>query len=170
MTIRRLTEIVLRIWGLMLLVRVLAYVPATLMMLFSARGNAGEAAMRASFLGNLAGTALMATAAAILLIFAPAIAAKLAGEETVTTSITARDAFAVGAILLGLVFLVSGAKELVAALYTLAMKPSWDETRSMSYVWERHAQMVPGAIVEITAGALLLARRRTYAERWFGEG
>jgi hypothetical protein len=30
--------------------------------------------------------------------------------------------------------------------------------------------MVPGAIVEIIAGVLLLARRRAYAERWFGEG
>lgn len=169
MSVRKLTEIVLRIWGLMLLVRVVAYVPVTLMMLFSGRGGAGAEAMRASQFGNLAGTALLAAAGVILLVFAPAIAARLAGEETIATNVTARDAFAVGAILLGIIFLVSGAKELVGAAYTLALKPGWDETRSMAYVWERHAQMLPGAIVEIIAGALLLARRRTYAERWFAD-
>ncbi|HYC91721.1 MAG TPA: hypothetical protein VEO54_21055 [Thermoanaerobaculia bacterium] len=154
----------------MLLVRAFAYVPMTVMMLFSDRGGAGAAAMRASQLGNLAATALVVASGVILLVFAPAIAARLAGEETVTTSITARDAFLVGAILLAVAFLVSGAKELVSAAYTLAMKPSSDERRSMSYVWERHAQIIPGAIVELIAGVLLLSRRRAYAERWFGEG
>ena len=159
MTLRRLTEVVLRVWGLMLLVR--AIIAASQQLGFILAGSASdEAVFRAQSISMIGGVLVFGAAAVIVLLFAPAIAERIVGEDApVSTSVSFAEALVVGLSLLALVFAVSGGREVVMAVYTLATKARWDQTPSLEYVWEQRRAAVVMGMFELLVGIGVLLRR-----------
>lgn len=166
MSARALTAVLVRLWGVGLVLRVLLVIPGLIAFFVESSVAGSDGAMfRASQMGTLAGIVLTAAAGAILFRFADAIAARLVPSEdgTLATNIDASQLFLIALSLFALFLLVEGAERVVTAAYTLAGKPKWDETRTWEYVWSRHREAIPAALVDLAAGALLLVRRRTFA-------
>jgi hypothetical protein len=167
MTARQFAQLLIQLWAISMLVRVLTLIPTHLLVLFDADAPpGGGAALRAAQMGGIASLALTVVAAVILLVYAPAIAARVAGEDApLGITITAQQLFVVAVSLLALYFLVAGAQALAMSAYALAAKPSWDQTGNFEYIWARHQETIAAALVQLAAGIALFRQRRAFAER-----
>ncbi len=155
---RGLAEVVLRIWGLMLLVRAAIDAPRYAMSIHSGFVGPDEVGMIASLI-------LRVGASAILLLFARSIAVRIAGQDDdAPVNLPLRDALVLGISLVALYFLLSGAREVVAGAYTLATK-GWDESPVLEYLWRQRRDTLLSGAFECVVGGVLLRGRNALAER-----
>ena len=169
MNARAIGELVLRLWGAMLLIGALSALPMEIMMTVSAPVEADPPGImtRQQFLATLLYVLLQAAIGASLLRWGH-VAARVAVPGGLAVELPADEQrlHRLGFALVGAVVLIAGLQDAAAAGYSLAAKPTWDETDPFSYLMDRQRENVVRGVVQILAGLLLLAGRERIARAW----
>src|SRR5713101_5310117 len=152
---RGLAAVALRIGGLILLIGVVATAPRTLLAARAATWPGEQAefihASQIAYISHLGATVVLALC---LLLWANWIAQRAIPETPhVQLGVDASQLLTVGLALVGLVTLIHGLEAAVSLGYMLTGKPKGDETGTLSYLWDRQAETMVKAVVDIVVGA-----------------
>ena len=161
MNTKTLSQVLIRVWGVVLLVSALASSGNVFLFL----GGAGEwrGPAVASFIN-----VLFSFAAGICFVrYGDQIGAWLAsdlpdGSGPSSSLEVLSAAFAV----LGAYFLVTGLRNGAVVGVELFTKPKWEETATAAYVWERQRQTIVTSVVDTLAGIILLFGRHNIVAGW----
>ena len=166
MNAKTLGEVLLRVWGVVLLASAVASL-GSLSLLFEQTSGPDAAEWRTSALSSAAHLFMTLVIGLSLIRGGHALAARLFKDssgpnEPIDLATITSLAFS----LLGFYFLAVGLRDAIAIGVMLASKASWDETRAYEYFWDRQRQAFVAAIVNIAAGAVLLISRKHLASWW----
>lgn len=172
MNARAIGELVLRLWGAMLLVGGLSALPTHIMMTVSAPvvADSPGTMTRWTYLPILFSVLLQAAIGASLLRWG-SVAARAVVPADLTVELQADEARLrrLGFALVGVVILISGLEDLAAALYALATRPTFEVRGpfdSISYLLGQQRENFVRGVVQMVAGTILLARPEGVARAW----
>jgi hypothetical protein len=160
-----LAQVLLRVWGVVLIVWALASVGSLFLLLVPALDSAG-AAFRATAAASFVQVLVFLIAGIALVRNGDRIGAWLASDLDVGASTTPASPIeieAVAFVILGTYLLVSGIGHIASFAVMLLAKPRWDETSALLFAWKGQPGAIVSGVVYVTAGAILLLRRRNIA-------
>ncbi|MHB0972109.1 MAG: hypothetical protein ACYC7A_17415 [Thermoanaerobaculia bacterium] len=166
MNARTLAQVFLRLWGIALLVWGAAGIGNLFLFFVPAEQASDVAAFRMSaaataisiFVYLFVGLALIRNGDRI----GEWLVSDLSSEASVSPA-SALEIQAVALAILGAYFLVDGVRDLAAILGAIVVKPSWDETKTTSLIWDRYRDSLISGAVTTVAGVILLARGQNLA-------
>jgi hypothetical protein len=165
---RGIGAVALRVWGLVLLLGTITVIPGVILSMTAAAYPEDQAAVirasqMSSLLHLLAGVAL----GLCLLLWADGLA-RLALPDTtlIHLGVSQAELLAVGLALVGAVTLVHGLSDAAGLGYVLRSKPKWGDLSNTQYLWEREAEAMVRAGVNVLAGCVLLLGRNGLARTW----
>jgi len=169
MNAKTLAELVLKIWGITLLVSALASLPISLLM--AAAGSGGSEAqdrlIRFTNIASILSVVIQAAVGAAVIVWADRITDSIESDTTpiqIGTNITELQVLGFG--LAGVFFLVGGLQSVASAAFVLLTKPKLEGTDALSYMWDRQKETIVRGFVEVAAGVLLLFGREAIANGW----
>ena len=167
MRARDIGAALLKIWGVILLVRGVLTLVSLLPMAFSPMDENLQFALRGNGLNGIvalvAGVALLVSADAILRLIG-------VGDETEADVLPGRYSAAELQSLvfggLGVYFAIGALRDIATLVYTILRKPEWDSTNAMPYLFQHAQNDLVGAAVQLIAAIILLVNRRMLATAW----
>jgi len=165
---RSLATVGLKTWGIVLVVSAIGSLPATLLMATVSPGIDAQAGIiRASQVGSILNAVVHALIGGAVVVFAGRISdAILPDTPPLHLSVTTGELQTLAFALVGVVVLVDGLREVAAAAYVLLNKPRSDQGDSLSYLWVRQRESIVRAVVQTSAGVLLVFGRNVLARGW----
>ncbi|HEX8618614.1 MAG TPA: hypothetical protein VF911_13605 [Thermoanaerobaculia bacterium] len=158
-----LAVVLLRISGLLTLVRLLGVLP-TVFVSWSADARAQEQMFRAATLAQRASAVIVFITAVALIFGARRIARSLDIEsDPLTLAVDARQLSLIAMTLLAIYFVVLGIHSAAKVGIALAMK-KWDERPALEYLHATSGDALPSGLAYSTAGAVLLLARKRLAQ------
>jgi hypothetical protein len=165
MNAKTLAQVLLRVWGVVLVVSALAAAGNMLLLLASAvSGRSGG--WRASEAAALLYPVVYLIAGSLLIRRGDQIGSWLTSDIDVDagTPASALEIQVVAFSIVGLYFLVTGLRDLANAAAAALANLQWREPGTLSYIWERQRQLAVAGVVNTVAGIVLLVRRQNIAE------
>ena len=168
MNAKTLAELLLKIWGITLLISALASLPVTLLMITASSGNNSEAAfLRASQNGSILHLVIQALVGTAIIVWADNITDLIESDTTpLQIDTSTAELQVLGFALVGIFVLVDGLGNVAATVYVWFSRPSFDQTDPVSYIWTRQNEAIVRALVQVVAGALLIFGRETIVHGW----
>ena len=168
MNAKTLAELLLKIWGITLLISALASLPVTLLMITASSGNNSEAAfLRASQNGSILHFVIQALVDSAIIVWADNITDLIESDTTpLQIDTSTAELQVLGFALVGIFVLVDGLGNVAATVYVWFSRPSFDQTDPVSYIWTRQNEAIVRALVQVVAGALLIFGRETIVHGW----
>ena len=166
---RTLAQVLLRVWGVMLIVWAVASIGNVLLFMVP-KDMLGNAPWRVSGAAAIVHMLVYLIAGVFLVRNGDRVGAWLASdidEQGPPASASAVELVAFRVI--GLYFLIAGVRALVGMIASVAVSPRWDETGHLASVLTAQSGSVAMAVVELAAGAFLIWRVDQIVA-WFGRG
>lgn len=164
---REIATVLLKVWGVILLVNGAQGVLGVLPMAMSS--NAAD--LRLPMMSAATAAIVTLVAGAAVLLGAAAIARWIgangsASADATPGRYTVRDlqSLAFGAI--GVYLAIGALREIATIVYTLMRQPAWDETGALTYLFADRKADLAGAAVQLIAATLLLVTRSMLAAAW----
>jgi hypothetical protein len=167
MNARTLATVLLKVWGVILLVNGAIGLVNVLPMAMSS--HAGD--LRLPMMSAATGALVTVIAGAAVLVGASAIARAIGLNEPGTGDATPAhhdsrelQSLAFGAVA---IYLAIGAlRDLATIAYTLLRQPAWDQTGALAYLLADRQSDLAGAGVQLVAAAILFVTRSMLAAAW----
>ena len=160
MTAKSLAELVLKVWGVIMIVGTLTALPADLAMLATIDGGDAQAALfRTSQIVATAALGFRAFVAVGLIVWSDRVVDWIVSDgPSLRIAIRAGEARALAFAVVGLSVLLDGLENAAVVAYTLYSKPGI-ESQTLSYLWSRQRDSLVRAVVQLVAGFVLLGGR-----------
>jgi hypothetical protein len=166
---RTLAEILLKVWGVTLIVSALASLPMVVTMVgISGEPEGAQAGLvRSSQIVSMINPAVMAFLGIALITSSARLAERLI-PDTAPLAIEAdgHQLQALAFTVVGVFVLVDGLRDAAVALYALATKPEWMSDGTMPYLWHQQREAMIGGTVRIAAGVVLIVGRHALGRSW----
>ena len=151
MNAKTLAELLLKVWGVTLLISALASLPVALLMVTASAGNDSQAAFfRASEYGSILHLVIQALVGTAVIVWADSITDLIESDTTPSSRHEHRRTWS-GLRLVGVFVLVDGLGNMAATAYVWFSRPSFDQTDPLSYVWTRQNEAIVRALVQLVA-------------------
>lgn len=171
MTGQALAVIVIKVWGVILIVGALASSPSTILFASLAPAvDAETAVFRASQVGLMLNLVLrLGLGVAIVLLADRIVAWVVPDGPPLRIDVYASELAALGFAFVGLYALLQGAEDIAAAVYTVATRPAWPAANDSAfwYVWERQREAIVRGFVRVAAGLVLMFGRDAIVNAWW---
>ena len=161
MNAKTLAQVIIRVWGVMLVVGALASSGNILLFL------PGSGEWRSAAVGSLISVLISLAAGVYFLRQGDKVGAWLASDlEDAGAPATSLELLSAALAVLGVYFLIIGLRSGAAVGFELLSKPKWDETSTAAYVLERQRQALVSAAVDTIAGVVLLVGHHHLVAGW----
>jgi hypothetical protein len=156
MTAKALAQVLVRCWGLVLIISALAWV-GNLVAMFGAREG------REMFVAGALRAFVELGAGIAFVLNGDGIGAWLVSDIETTGEpgepVDAVQIQIVAFVILGVYFLVTGLAHMASVSYTLLSKPQWNETGQFEYLLQQRKETLVLGVVDVVAGIILLLNR-----------
>ena len=170
MNVRVLAILLLRLWGLVSLVRAVTMIVSALFMLMPS-SQMDEQSLRYALMTYGLSAVVQLALGTVLLLAAPRIAGLLVADAddgdaklAPPDNFTQLQAVLFGA--LGVFFAIAALREIAELGYAIVRHPVWDDRGSFGPVFSQKQEAFAGAVVQLIAAAALLINRMALAGAW----